>query len=244
MGFLKTFPNLEKLTVSCSSFIKLFSSENLENHHLGTITRLRGLELEYLKNLKYICEEKSPIRSILQNLETLEVIGCSSLTNIVPSSVLVQNLDTLYVSACASLFNLISSTTVRSLQNLSSMAIHGCEMIEEIVASEDGERGEIAFMKLECLVLLKLPRLATFCKGNYSFKFPLLKELLVSNCPRMEIFSQGILSAQRLRKVFVMAARDAWRWEGDLDATGRKIFQKTVRMHQLNILIFNCESHF
>ncbi|OIW11631.1 hypothetical protein TanjilG_31910 [Lupinus angustifolius] len=100
-------------------------------------------------------------------------------------------------------------------------------MIEEIVVSEDDDASEIAFMKLEFLKLDSLPWLTGFCNGNLLFKFPLLIRLFVIECPMMETFSQGILSATLLRRVHASVEGDEWHWDGDLNTTVTKKFSKS-----------------
>ncbi|XP_021300383.1 uncharacterized protein LOC110428792 [Herrania umbratica] len=43
------------------------------------------------------------------------------------------------------------------------------------------------FPKLQLLELLELPNLTRFCHGSYG-EFPLLKDLIIGNCPTFETF--------------------------------------------------------
>ncbi|KAK7256987.1 hypothetical protein RIF29_30638 [Crotalaria pallida] len=222
MSFLQRFTNLETLHLRHSSFREIFSSENV-----GTIMKLKTLILNGLKDLEYLCKEKSEMATFLPSIETLHVHWCSKLKNAVPSSSLrlFQNLDKLYVSNCSGLINIITLSAARSFLKLRQLIIYNCEMVEEIVADEDdSDGGEVAFMKLELLTLDNLPRLTSFCKESFSFKFPLLKTLYVLECPKMETFSHGTLSAPKLNKVLV--TDDEWRWEGELNTTIRKLFDE------------------
>jgi hypothetical protein len=116
------------------------------------------------------------------------------------------------------------------------LCIIGCEKIEEIIASDDeSDTSEIAFMKLEHLHLSNLPRLRSFCMGTHGFKFPLLCELLVIDCPIMETFSHGVLNTPKLRKVHVND-EDEWHWNGDINSTIRKIVVKKGNVYKINYL--------
>jgi hypothetical protein len=142
--------------------------------------------------------------------------------------VLFENLEQLEVGNCAGLENIVKSSTAISLQKLRKLCIDGCEMIEEIVASNDeNDASELAFMKLEYLRLSNLPRLRSFCKGRHGLKFPLLEKLFIIDCPMMETFSHGVLSAPKLRAVHVKE-QDDWHWNGDLNTTIRKFVAKMV----------------
>ncbi|CAJ2659419.1 unnamed protein product [Trifolium pratense] len=222
-GFLQKFINLKKLKVTCSSFTYIFSSGSECARHSETTIKLRSLELVTLNNLEFICEEKSEVHPILLNIETLSVHRCSRLKNVIPSSALFETLEQLVVMDCPGLENILKSSTAISLQKLRRLYIDGCEKIEEIVASDDeNDTSELAFMKLEYLMLRNLPRLRSFCKGRHGFKFPLLKSLFVINCPVMETFSHGVLDAAKLVEVRVTHKYE-FEWNGDLNTTIKKM---------------------
>ncbi|KAK2368435.1 putative disease resistance protein [Trifolium repens] len=227
-GFLQRFLNLENLEVSCSSFTEVLLSESFGIGHSETTMKLRRLELGRLPNLKFICREKSEVQLVLQNMEYLYVNLCSTLKNIFPSSMVFENLQELRVCNCDGLENILKSSTATSLGKLRQLHIYDCEIIEEIVASDDeNDTSELAFMKLEVLMLINLPRLRSFCKGRHDFKFPLLYDLVVEDCPVMETFSHGVLNVPRLRTVQVKPYdQDAWYWNGDLNTTIRKYVAK------------------
>jgi hypothetical protein len=190
-----------------------------------------------LNNLESICDEKSELHPIIQNIETLVVESCSRLKNIVTSSVLFENLEQLQVYYCAGLEIIMKSSTATSLQKLKKLCIIGCEKIEEIIASDDeSDTSEIAFMKLEHLHLSNLPRLRSFCMGKHGFKFPQLQYLLVEDCPVMESFSHGVLYAPKLRAVHVNDKdEDEWHWNGDINSTIRKIVAEKGNVYKINI---------
>ncbi|CAL0303672.1 unnamed protein product [Lupinus luteus] len=226
-SFLQRFTNLENLTVASSDFTEIFSSENVG---LGPIMNLKTLSLDELSELESLCKGECEMNPILQNIETLKFSSCLRLANVVPSSSSqqFQNLDELWVGKCSELVNIIPSAAARSFIKLRKFIIYDCEMVEEIVAREDDSgESEIAFKKLEHLELINLSTLTSFCKDNFIFKFPLLQTLFVMECPRMETFSHGILTAPKLRNVIVAEEDDdGWRWEGELNTTIRKMFDE------------------
>ncbi|KAK2368422.1 putative disease resistance protein [Trifolium repens] len=226
--FLQRFINLDNLELSCSSFTEVLLNESFGTGHSEATMKLRRLKLDGLPNLKFICREKSEVQLVLQNMEYLFVYLCSTLKTVFPSSVVFENLQELKVFNCAGLENILKSSTATSLQKLRKLHIYGCEIIEEIVASDDeNDTSELAFMKLTTLMLSNLPRLRSFCKGRHDFKFPLLYYLVVKDCPMMETFSHGVLNVPRLGEVRVnLKEQDEWHWNGDLNATIRKYVAK------------------
>lgn len=240
-GFLQKFINLIMLKVTCSSFTYIFSSGSECAGHSETTMKLRNLVLVQLDNLEFICEEKSEVQSVIQNIETLSVHRCSRLKNIVPSSAFFENLEQLEVVNCGGLEYIMKSSTITNLPKLRKLCIDFCEKIEVIVASDDeNDASELSFMKLGYLRLNNLPRLRSFCKGRHDFKFPLLRTLFVINCPMMETFSNGMLNAPKLIEVRVTPQDD--RWNGDLNTTIKKIAVKRV-MHT-KLIISNYVSTF
>ena len=126
----------------------------------------------------------------------------------------------------------MTSSTAKSLVQLTTMKVFLCEMIVEIVA-ENGEEKvqEIEFRQLKSLELVSLKNLTSFSSSEKcDFKFPLLESLVVSECPQMKKFSK-VQSAPNLKKVHVVAGeKDKWYWEGDLNDTLQKHFTHQVRI--------------
>ncbi|CAL0335242.1 unnamed protein product [Lupinus luteus] len=202
------FQNLTKLKVrSCPNLQYLFSFSVVK-----TLVKLQHFEIRDCYVMEHIfvhdeeehlCKEKSKMQPILQNIDIVKVIGCPMLKNILPTSGLFQNLELLLVMGCFGIMNVMTSSTTRSLVNLTFLEIRDCKMVDEIVACEDdSDGGEIVFMKMESLELVSLPRLKRFCNENLSFKLPLLEELSVVECPEIEAFSPTIfLTAPKLTEV-------------------------------------------
>ncbi|GKV02457.1 hypothetical protein SLEP1_g14892 [Rubroshorea leprosula] len=203
--FFHSLPNLEKLLVKDAFFDEIFQCEEVtcEEKPVCGRTPLSTLRLSKLHELTHLWKEESQLEvDILRNLETLKVQECSRLKNLVPSTVYFDNLLTLVVSECHGLVNLVRYSTAKSLRQLYEMKVANCEMIEEIVVcSGDAVNDGIVFTELECLQLKGLPRLESFCSGECNFKFPGLKKVIVTECPNMQIFSEGELSTPELHEV-------------------------------------------
>ncbi|GKV45636.1 hypothetical protein SLEP1_g52698 [Rubroshorea leprosula] len=203
--FFHSLPNLEKLLVKDAFFDEIFQCEEVigEEKPACGRTPLRTLRLSKLHELTHLWKEDCQLEvDILRNLETLKVQECSRLKNLVPSTVYFDNLQTLVVSECHGLVNLVRYSTAKSLGRLFTMKVANCEMIEEIVVcSGDALKDGIVFTKLYSLQLKGLPRLESFCSGDCNFKFPALREVIVTECPNMQIFSKGELRAPELHKV-------------------------------------------
>ncbi|XP_037496112.1 uncharacterized protein LOC119369116 isoform X2 [Jatropha curcas] len=226
---LERFHSMEKLAVGCSQFKELFPHEGHvgKEKYVKTVGQIRHLELYALANLEHIWNQDSQLDKVLQSLEILSVWRCDSLITLAPSSASFQNLTTMVVKSCKVLASLMTSSTAKSLVQLTRLSIRECDMLIEIVASEgnDGSREEIIFNKLETLELLYLPSLVSFCAAEHSFKFPSLTLVIVEQCPKMQVFSSGVLSTPKLQTLRVTGEQGhEGRWNGNLNATIQQLF--------------------
>ncbi|XP_039686322.1 uncharacterized protein [Medicago truncatula] len=222
--FLENVHTLESLIVECSCFKKIFQDkgETTEKTH----PHIKRLTLNQLPELQHICEEGSQIDPVLEFLEYLYVLTCSSLTNLMPSSVTLNHLTQLEIIKCNGLKYLITTPTARSLDKLTVLKIKDCNSLEEVVNGV--ENVDIAFISLQILMLECLPSLIKFCSSECFMKFPLLEKVIVGECPRMKIFSARDTSTPILRKVKIAENDSEWYWKGNLNDTIYNMFEDKV----------------
>ncbi|KAL5844625.1 hypothetical protein ACOSQ4_010583 [Xanthoceras sorbifolium] len=236
--FLYTLPNLERLDVYASFFEEIFICEGLdcEEKHLEAPSKLNYLRLIALEDSLHLWEENSLPCKVFRNLTTLEVSKFHNLKTLVPSFVSFQNLSTLKVSLCNGLVNLMEVSIAKSLVQLKRLTITKCKMIGEIIThGVDEVQDQIIFIQLIYLELYCLPRLASFCSGNYTIEFPSLQQVVVRQCPNMKIFSQGALSTPRLHKLQIIEAEEGF-LDGGLNTTIQKMFKEMVGFHGIENL--------
>ncbi|KAK8633716.1 hypothetical protein V6N13_014555 [Hibiscus sabdariffa] len=136
------------------------------------------------------------------------------------------------VSKCHGFRNLVTFTTAKSMVQLKTMSVKDCQMIEEIIASTTDEVTDvIVFNQLESLELDSLPCLSRFCSGNYALVFPMLEEVIIGQCPKMEFFTMGELTTPMLHGLQSTKGKYAGRWEGDLNATIQNLLPKRSKAH-------------
>uniref|UniRef100_A0A199UA14 AAA+ ATPase domain-containing protein n=1 Tax=Manihot esculenta TaxID=3983 RepID=A0A199UA14_MANES len=222
---LERFQLMESLVVGCSQFKELFPCDgSVGRKKYVEVLRLIGrLTLNNLPDLTDIWNQDSELDQVLQSLELLHVERCNSLVTLAPSSTF-QNLITLEVLKCNGLLSLVTSSTAKSLVRLTTMSIKECDGLKEIVANDGDEielKEDIIFSKLESLELHYLPSLVCFCSSEHSFKFPSLKNVTVMQCPKLQVFSKGVLSTSSLLGV---QKDDQWHWNGNLNAAIQQLF--------------------
>ncbi|GAY62537.1 hypothetical protein CUMW_218590 [Citrus unshiu] len=231
---------------------KLTSKENfLPADHIQPLfdekvsfPKLIWLELSRLPKMSHLWKENAEFNKVFVNLETPGISEYSKLQISVSSSWHLENLLELEVSKCHGLINLLTLSTSKNLLNLQRMKIADCKMIEEIIQSQIGEEAKdcIVFKELKYLTLDCLPSLTSFCSGNYILEFPSLKQVVARQCPKMMIFSQGVVDTPKLKKVKLTEEEDDDEedddeeedddnegcWEGNLNETIKKLFNEMI----------------
>ncbi|XP_028769764.1 uncharacterized protein LOC114727230 [Neltuma alba] len=134
------------------------------------------------------------------------------------------NLTHLHLKCNQWLTALITSSIARSLVHLMHLSISQCNRIEEIITKPEGENDEnreIVFGKLEFLKLYRLPRLKRFCSHSCTLRFPLLDQLMITNCPKFKIFSPGLIDTPCLKSVQLLQDRGKRQqfWDTNLKKT-------------------------
>ncbi|KAL4378113.1 hypothetical protein GQ457_02G040570 [Hibiscus cannabinus] len=238
--FLQRFHNLETLDVGSCHFKELSPSEGGGSEDKETITRLpkfKKLRLDNVTNTRLLWTQEEHISA---SLESLEVLQCHSVMSLGSYFSTLQNLTTLEVLKCKEMTQLITSSKAQSLVSLVTMSIKDCETMMEVVASDGDETTyEIVFEKLKCLELDCLQSLTSFCSGKHKFRFPSLEQVILSQCPRMNNFCQGVLSTPELQKVQLTKTDFKGRWAGDLNATVEQIYKEQVGYRDLKHLKFS-----
>ncbi|KAG4127706.1 hypothetical protein ERO13_D10G231300v2 [Gossypium hirsutum] len=212
--FVRRFYNLKRLEVSTFDFKHVVPYKG----DAGTLPRIRNLNLACAINLKHIW------RNILSNLQTLTVQYCNDWINIRVFSSSLQNLTILNVSRCEMMTNLVTPSVLKNLVQLTTMIVAGCTKMTEIVGNEGDCHQTIVVRKLKCLQLCNLQSLTSFCPRYYNFEFPCLEELVVEGCPRLKIFSEGVLSTPQLQRIKQSRSGEKWSWTSDLNTTIQQIY--------------------
>ncbi|KAJ7954371.1 Disease resistance protein, partial [Quillaja saponaria] len=231
------FPNLERLNLSSMK-------RTIWDHQISPnfFPKLKSLEVTNCQKLVTIFP--SDLVSNFQNLETLKVKKCISVEKIfgfrqlhdgktLAGGIPFQNIRTLEIDSCDGLIDLVTFSTVKStLVQLQKLSITNCEMIEVIISSSDQgqnvEDDEIAFPRLNSLELFNLPNLKSFCSQKSILQFSSLKEVIVSVCPKMEMFSPCVVDAPLFKGVISHKLDDQILWKGDLNSTIRKLFMEML----------------
>ncbi len=203
-----------------------------------------GPSVEFYCNLKSSIiagNENSQLGDTFPNLEAPEVSEFCRLKILAPfSSTSFKNLTRLDVQGFDELISLLTPS-MASLVQLSYIRIRKCQRMTEVVANEGGQAGdEIAFNNLEYLIFDDVPSLTAFYLGDCIIKFPSLVKVTVTNCPKLKIFSNGVLTTPKLKGIEIKKEHDSgtqdfWAmdlnvtikqfWDGDLNATIKQFWE-------------------
>ncbi|KHG20968.1 hypothetical protein F383_26485 [Gossypium arboreum] len=218
--FVRRFYNLERLEFFSFDFKHVVPCKG----DAGTLPPIRNLELHSARNL--IWRKDSEFDHILSNLQTLTVQNYDDWINIRVFSSSLQNLTILDVSHCKMMTNLVIPSVLKNLVQLTTIKVEDCTKMTEIVGNEGDCHQTIVVSKLKCLQLRKLESLTSFCPGYYNFEFPYLEELVVEYCPRLKIFSDGVLSTPQLQRIKQSRYQEKWSWTSDLNTTIQQLYTK------------------
>jgi len=239
--FLHRLPNLKRLTLGLCHLKSIWAPESLiSREKIGVVMQLKALALKGMWPLEEIGFEHDVL---LQRVECLIIKGCKKLRNLGPSSISFGHLTYLEVVDCM-MRNLMTPSTAKTMVQLKTMKVSSCPMIVDIVAENVEEKvEEIEFKQLKSLELVSLQNLTSFSNvEKCELKFPLLEEIVVSECPQMTKFSE-VQSAPKLEKVHVVIGeKDKWYWEGDLNSTLQKHFtdQVCIKIFSFNFIQMVC----
>ncbi|XP_027334921.1 probable disease resistance protein At4g27220 [Abrus precatorius] len=229
-----SFGKLKKMEIaSCNSILNVFPC-----HVLDKLQSLESLNLWDCIALEAVYEiddmntsDQSqggidiPLRTLsLDNLPKLK-----QLWNKDPQgNMRFQKLFMVKATKCESLKHIFPLSVAKDLVQLQFLEIGDCGVEEIIVNGQEGMEFALGlvFPKLISIKFFNLPKLRCFCTGNYNFRFPFLNKIYVVECPAMETFSEGILRASILRKIYLTQEGDQWSWEDDLNTTIRKLFNR------------------
>ncbi|XP_062144896.1 probable disease resistance protein At4g27220 [Alnus glutinosa] len=173
---LARFQNLEELVVSdCGSLGDVFELQglNVKETHAVTAIPLKLLHLARLPNMRHVWSKDPKPNFSFQNLKIVQVVRCRSLKSLFPAS----------VATCPT--------------QLEQLMITDCG-VEEIVAGEETAQpiNKFVFPRVVVLHLAVLPRLKWFYPGVHTSEWPMLKDMLVAWCPKVEIFASELSSFQ------------------------------------------------
>ncbi|KAG7968672.1 hypothetical protein I3843_08G165800 [Carya illinoinensis] len=114
-----------------------------------------------------------------------------------------QNLQKIIARKCASLKSLLPASVDGCLKQLKKIIVYDCG-VEEIVGAEGGEVvGRMlvfVFPQVTYLYLANLPRLECFYNGVHISKWPMLKEMSIEGCEKVEAFASGLVREETVEK--------------------------------------------
>ena len=160
--------------VDCSLLEEVFDVEGTNVNEAVTVTHLSRLILRLLPKVEKIWN-KDP-HGILN----------------------FQNLKSIFIDKCQSLKNLFPASLVKDLVQLEELDLRSCG-IEEIVAKDNEVEtaAKFVFPKVTSLKLFHLHQLRSFYPGAHTSQWPLLKQLIVRACDKVNVFASETPTFQR-----------------------------------------------
>ncbi|KAL0005320.1 hypothetical protein SO802_012881 [Lithocarpus litseifolius] len=175
-NILTRFQSLETLTLTnCGLLQEVFELQGLDfkETHAVTTIQLKVLLLINLPKMKHVWNKDPQGFFSFQHLEVINAVGCHNLKSLFPASM------------------------AKSLMQLENLGIFDCGL-EEIVAGEEGEKAiaRFRFPQVTVLLLIDLPGLKWFYPGVHTSEWPMLREMCMFGCEKVETLASGLSSFQ------------------------------------------------
>ena len=201
---LDSFCKIKELHVgNCKNLMSIFPPnmlrrlQNLEELMIEDCNLVEEVFEVSGENVDEICDKGSTHLSVLRdlsliNLPKLKHVWASDLEAIFT----FQNLREVKVSQCKTLKSLFLVSVAKCLEQLGSLCIDDCELMEEIVALEEGLETltKFVFPQITSLTLQSLPKLKCFYPRKHTLEWPSLKSLTISKCDKVKIVASNGLS--------------------------------------------------
>ncbi|TYI62759.1 hypothetical protein E1A91_D10G270100v1 [Gossypium mustelinum] len=226
--FVRRFYNLERLEFTCLDFKHVVPCKG----DAGTLPPIRNLELfsEFLKHdpcikmLKIV--GKRSIFHVIRERESYTArvkLGCTfsarNLNHIWRKDSeldhILSNLQTLTVHSCDDWINIRVFSS--SLQNLTILNVSFCKMMTNLVThSVLKNLVQLTTIKVEdCTKMTEIVGSEGDCHQTIVVK---------EDCPRLKIFSEGVLSTPQLQRIKQSRYSEIWSWTSDLNTTIQQLY--------------------
>ena len=177
-------PNLKELYISEADSLEVaFDLEGLEvdnvHQRISVLAQLKILMIKLLPKLTYVWKNVPRGIQGFQNLTSIEVYAYHDLRYLFPPFV------------------------AKLLVELQSIEIQQCNTIKNIVQSNGEEEAAdiIVYPKVSSLTLQNLPNLVTICIEAYSFEWPSIKKINLSDCRKLKTIGSEIQNPRKLKKI-------------------------------------------
>ncbi|KAL8489990.1 hypothetical protein ACS0TY_025767 [Phlomoides rotata] len=137
-------------------------------------------------------------------LEYLKTDGYDSISSLwcdqIPMVFFTRLVD-LTVCNCGDIKSLFSPSIAENLVNIRQLNIFRCGEMVKVIEEKVDEVERYPFIKLEVLILKKLPKLKAFCDLRCAIELPSLRRVYIQDCPEMEGFSSGSITSPNLEDI-------------------------------------------
>ncbi|XP_044500417.1 uncharacterized protein LOC123221619 isoform X3 [Mangifera indica] len=221
-SIIENFKQLQHLEISCCKELKeiVAKDDKIEFYQLRFL-KLRELPriASFYSNINSEDVEINTVipffdeKVVFRSLEALELkaINFEKIWDdkLPTTSCCYQNLERLIVDGCQKLKFVFPSSIIENFKQLQHLEINCCEELKEIVAKEETEgTTTFIFPRVVFLKLRELPELTTFYHDKHNSNWPMLKELEVHNCGKLDIFTSEYKINPNLEKLTLSRADD------------------------------------
>ncbi|KAL6206915.1 hypothetical protein ACLB2K_024161 [Fragaria x ananassa] len=193
------FPSLENLCMTgCTQLEGFILDVTTDKKRLGN--EIEDIESARLMQ-RFLFDNKVELPKLtslfLKGLTKLTTIWNKQIQNTSAAPFDCENLEYVEIDSCENLENIFPLWVARNLQQLQALKVMNCG-VKEIVAREERLQTVLQFVfpKVTLVLFGKLSELVNFYPGRHVCSWPLLKDLIVFDCDKVDIFAVEFSSFQ------------------------------------------------
>ncbi|MCH99014.1 rpp4 candidate 3, partial [Trifolium medium] len=193
-------PHIQDMTIECCHRPDVFLPPNTKFSEHELLEHLKMWNMSNVSKLELIgLGDSSWLSTVCGKLQELNVRQCSDLTTLFrsTSAASFSNLKEMAITECRGLEYLFTLSTTKKFIHLEKITVKECSSLRTVLAKEEDEAPQGAeFKRLRWIDLNSLSSLDCFYPGNNTLQLPLLFQVEIGQCPKMEVFSRGEINAK------------------------------------------------
>ncbi|KAK1422913.1 hypothetical protein QVD17_18202 [Tagetes erecta] len=174
----------------------------------GKMNRLQELTILNCTMMVEVFESELRSSNVDEGISGTTLLTVPTITTLKVNQVVIKvpqlfNLKDVCIENCDLLSHVFTFSTLETLKQLKQLSIQRCKAIKVIVKQENekSSKDQVVFPHLEILQLEDLPHLKGFFLGMNEFRWPLLDDVRIDNCPQLKMFTHGQSKTPKLKYI-------------------------------------------
>ncbi|KAK1422949.1 hypothetical protein QVD17_18239 [Tagetes erecta] len=171
----------------------------------GKMNRLQELFIKNCKTMVEVFESELRSSNVDEGNSGTTLLTTPTITTTLLLHVpQLDNLKEVNIYDCDLLSHIFTFYTLETLKQLQKLKVESCEALQVIVKQENensSSKDQVVFPRLEILELEDLPNLKGFFLGMNEFRWHVLDDVMIENCPQLKMFTHGPSKTPKLKYI-------------------------------------------